>query len=215
MEPYQRTVANLAKRTYKTYTNLFKTVGFEVPDLINIANVHLVSFLGLFSLATMPHKYIDFLEAHEVKYQKKADSEAILDKDKANLTLFMKQRMEDVVRVCRQKARNIKGMQVEDFLIFYGANKPPAIKRLLLEDHESLGFRKLDMGSFKSIKKRMQIKDQTIPFQFAGNWYIAVPLPKRELTMLDFSGAGLDPYDNIHNKNPEQIILERDSEKEF
>lgn len=215
MAPYQSVIASVSKKTYKVYINLFKSVGFDERDLININNVHLTSFLGLYSMETMPHKYIDFLEAHESKFHKSAGSEDVIDKNKANLTIFLKQRMEDLVRICRQKARNIKGVQIDEFSVFYGPTKPPKILRLLLEDHQAFGFKKLDMGSFKSIKKRMQIKDQTIPFEFAGNWYVAVPLPKRELSIVDFCGADLDPYDSIHNKDPEQLILEQEKENWF
>ena len=41
-------------------------VGLELDDVINIANVHLVSFLGLFSLESMPEKYKEFVKKFKV-----------------------------------------------------------------------------------------------------------------------------------------------------
>lgn len=215
MAPYEKIITHLAKNTYYMYKNLFMLVGFEVEDVINIARIHLVSFLGLYKLDKVPNKLIDFLEVHWKKHIREANEEDIENKDRANMTMFMKQRMEDVVRVCRQKARNIKGMPVEEFYVYYGPKRPPKESWVLLEDHEKYGFRKLDMGSFKTIKRRQKIKSNDEPFKFAGNWYIAVTLEKRNLTLLDLSGAGYDPYDSIHNKNPEEIFFDKFNEEEF
>lgn len=231
MAPYQKIIEHLAKNTFYTYRNLFKMVGFDLDDVINVARIHLVSFLGLYKLDKTPKKYEEFLMVHWKKFNREANVDDIENKDRANLTMFMKQRMEDVVRVCRQKARNIKGMPVEEFFVFYGAERPPKDPRALLDNHEKYGFRKLDLGSFKSIKKRARKIKQELnkekginetvpeirfePFEHAGSWYVAVPLEKRNLTLLDFSGAGLDPYDSIHNRNPEQLFFDKFNEEEF
>ena len=50
MAPYMGIVANLTKNTFFTYFNLFKAVGMYQDDILNIGRVHLVSFLGLYSL---------------------------------------------------------------------------------------------------------------------------------------------------------------------
>lgn len=215
MAPYTQIISHQAKNTYYTYKNLFKTVGFELDDLVNIVKIHLVSFLGLFKMDKVPIKYDEFIVVFWNKNIRYPSEQEVENKDRANLTIFIKQRMEDLVRICRQKAKNIKGIQVDDYLIYCGPEKPPSNKKLLLEDHEKFNFKKIDLGSFKSIKKKMKIKNNDEPFQFAGYWYVAVPLPKRNLTLLDFSGAGLDPYDNIHNKNPEEILFEKLKEEEF
>lgn len=214
MKPFLAIIVNLAKNTYYTYRNLFRSVGFEVEDVINIGKVHLVSFLGLYSMEKMSQKYDEFVTKHYIKKGREPNENDTLDKNKANLTMFIKQRMEDVVRVCRQKARNIKGMPTEDYYVFVGSSKPPKNTRLLLEDHEKLGFKKLDTASYKTIKKRQKIKEDK-PFKFAGAWYIAVHLEKRNLSIADFTGADLDPYDSIHNKTPEEILIMEESEERF
>lgn len=215
MAPYTKIISRQARKTYNTYEGLFRLVGFDVEDLVSIARIHLVSFLGLYKLDKTPNKYIEFATTYWNKNIKEPNEQDVENKDRANLTMFMKQRMEDVVRVCRQKARNIKGLPMEDFYVFYGPKRPPKNPRMLLEDHEKYQFRKLDLASFKSIKKKLNIKNNEKPFKFAGYWYIAIPLEKRNLSSLDLSGAGLDPRDNIHNKNPEELLFGRLKEEEF
>lgn len=227
MEPYMKIVSIQAKKTFTTYLNLFKLVGLDYDDMVNIGRVHLVSFLGLFSLDKTPEKYREFVETHLRKTNSEPSAEVIDNKNRANLTLFMKQRMEDVVRVCRQKARNIKGMATDEFYVFYGPKRPPRNVRKLLEDHEKYGFKKMDIAAFKTIRKRV-MKDKkakrTKPIQptksheilnFAGSYYVSIPLEHRDLTVLDFAGANLDPYDNIHNKSPEELMLHNLDINEF
>jgi hypothetical protein len=206
MKPFMPIASYMAKNTYSVYKNLFNMVGFEVEDIINIANVHLVSFLGLYSLDKMPEKYNDFINKFKGLQNRVPDEVDLLDKNQANLTLFLKQRMEDVVRVCRQKARNIKGLPSEEYYYYYGPKKPPKIKRDLIKNYEKLGFRKLDTAVYKSIKKKVGTLYGST-FLFNDNYYVAVPLEQKSLKMDDFSGAGMNPHDNIHNMNPEDAFF--------
>lgn len=215
MAPFMRVVVNQAKNTFYTYKNLFQLVGFTMDDIVNIGRIYLVGFLGLYSLEKVPEKYEAFEEVFFNKYSKVPTQFDITNKNKANLTMQLKQRMETLVRVCRQKARNIKGFPTEDFYIFYGPKRPPKNLTKLLENHEKYQFRKLDLASFKSIKKKMKIKTNDKPFQFAGYWYVAVPIGKRSLCVEDFAGAGFDPYDSIHNRNPEELLFDRIDQEQF
>lgn len=206
MRPYKGIASHMAKNTFYTYRNLLSMVGFELDDVINIANVHLVSFLGLFSLDKMPEKYREFVDAHYIKFSKDPQEGDITNKNRANCTIFLKQRMEDLIRVCRQKARNIKGLPSEEFFFYYGPKRPPRILRNLIDNHEKFGFRKLDTAVYKSIKKKIKTEDCPV-FKFDNNYYVAVPVEQKILSLSDISGAGLDPYDNQHNMTPEQMLF--------
>lgn len=206
MEPYKAIAAHMARNTFFTYRNLFHLIGFESEDLINIANVHIVSFLGLFSLEKLPEKYQEFFKSFDAIHKEGPQSEDILNKNKANCTLFLKQRMEDVVRICRQKAHNIKGYPTEEHYFYSGSNPPPALLRDLIDKHEKLGYKKLSTAVYKSIKKKVHpvLTDGPV-FEFNQHYYVAVPIDQKNLSLDDFSGAGLDPHDNLHNKTPEEI----------
>lgn len=206
MKPFMHIVTHLSKNTFFRYQNLFHLVGFELEDVINIASVHLVSFLGLFSLEKMPVKYKEFVKLFKHIQEKSPKDRDILDKNQANFTMFLKQRMEDVVRVCRQKVKNIKGIPYEECRYYYGPKKPPKNLRSLLKNYEKLGFRKLDSAVFKTIKKKAGLVHTSL-FDFAGNYYIAVPIENRSLCLKDFSGADMDPRDSLHNMNPEDIYF--------
>jgi hypothetical protein len=227
MAPYNKIVSIQARKTFYAYANLFKLVGMELEDLNSIGHVHLVSFLGLYSFR-VPEKLREFVVAQVIKTGKLPPAWVQDAKNKANLTLFLKQRMQDVVRICQQKARNIKGQPTEEFYVFYGPKRPPKNPRELIDNYEKMGFRKLDIASFKTIRKRvMKLDDedaitktgnQEKPFEilkFAGSYYISVPLDHRDLTVHDFAGADMDPYDSIHNKNPEQLYLEQADQEQF
>jgi hypothetical protein len=206
MEPYQRIAIKLATKSFFTYRPLLILVGLEKEDLINIANVHLVSFLGLFSLEKMPTKYEEFVKTFS-RYQSQAPKkDDLLDKNKANFTLFLKQRMEDLIRICRQKAKNIKGFSVEGFFYCYGPKLPSKNSQDLVKNYERLGFKKLDASVYKSIKKRAEVFDNS-PFIFGNNYYIAIPLPNKTLSVVDLDGADVSPRGTLHNMNPEELFF--------
>jgi|ERR1035437_4430841 hypothetical protein len=211
MAPYIAIVKHCANNTFAMYRNLFFSVGFERDDLINIGKVHLISFLGLFSLEKMENKYVDFMEVYEHKNNKLPDEFAMLSKNRANFTMFLKQRMEDVVRICRQKTRNIRGLPTEEYYAYNGPNPPPAERRELLENYAQFGFRKMDIAVFKSIRKKVRTLDKNL-FQFNNTWYVAVQLDHRALAFADLAGAGLDPHDSLHNLNPEQVLYNKEQD---
>lgn len=214
MKPFLPIAAHMARNTYYMYKNLFQMVGFEVDDVINIANVHLISFLGLFSLDKMPSRYDDFVRIYRNTNRPDPTQEQIQNKDKADCTLFMKQRMEDVVRVCRQKARNIKGLPTEEYFFYFGKRKPPAVLRDLVDDCERYGYRKLDQAVYKSIRKKIRVNDSPV-FRFNDMYYVAVPVEQKHLQITDFIGAGMDPSDNMHNMNPESIFFAIEDDVSF
>jgi hypothetical protein len=207
MKPFKHIAFDFAKNTYYRNEELFRIVGFEMEDVVSIANIHIVNFLGLFSLKQMPSKFRSFIRLFTKLQDHRPTKKDLLDKDQANFTLFLKQRMIDLIRICRQKANNIKGMKVESYAYFYGAELPPKNVRDLLEDHEKYHFRKLAPAVFRTIRKRAHLIDVTM-FDFKGCYYIAVPIDQSYLKKKDLAGSCMDPYDNIQNKNPEEVCSE-------
>lgn len=206
MKPFEAIAVHMARNTFYTYKNLLAIVGFELEDVINVSKIHLVSFLGLFTLDKMPEKYKEFVDNYFINNGQDPNEHQVLDKNRANCTLFVKQRMEDLIRVCRQKARNIKGLPAEEYYFYYGQSEPPAFLRDLIGSHEQFGYKKLDTAVYKSIRKKVKVEDGPV-FKFNGNYYIAVPTDQKHLQVTDLIGAGMDPYDSLHNMSPEQIFF--------
>jgi hypothetical protein len=166
----------------------------------------LVSFLGLYAIEKMPEKLkkyeVDF-HIDNKEFPQKSDLE---QKNKANFTYFFKQRMGDLVRVCKQKVRNIKGKQSEEFLVFYGKNEPPKYLNGLIEEYKSHGYKKLDLAVFKSIRKKINVEVDCTMFKSEDVWYIAIPLEQSNLDLEDIIGSDCNPYENRHNMGPDEIL---------
>lgn len=213
MQPYMGVIKNLSKNTYYTYQSLLAMVGMDLDDVINIGRVHLTSYLGLFSIRTESPRLEMFKDRfYEDKGYPASDND-ILNKDKADLTSFIKQRYEDLIRICRQKGRNIKGHCVEEFFAYKGPLPPPEVLRLLIEDHEKYGFKKIDQASFRTVKKKARPESNV--FEYNGLWYVAVLVEHKNLGIEDFTGAGMSPYDNVHNMTPEQILFKKRGESDM
>lgn len=213
MAPYMKIVEHFTKNTFFTYFNLFKAVGMYHDDVLNIGRVHLVSFLGLYSLNRMEAKKALFVETF-TKFNFKAPEDYDFDnKNKANFTMFFKQRMEDLVRVCRQKVRNIKGQPSEEYVVFCGSDKPPKYPKRLTKEYDQLGYKKIDFAIFKSIRKKADVNHDATIFQFNDIWYVALALEQKQLDLDDIVGSGSDPYENVHNMQPDELYKEKEFEE--
>jgi hypothetical protein len=207
MQPYMKIVEHLTKNTFFTYFNLFKSVGMYHDDVLNIGRVHLVSFLGLYALDKVKDKEKEWIVKFIIKNKKDPEEKDYDQKNKANFTMFFKQRMEDLVRVCRQKARNIKGQPSEEYVIFCGKNRPPKYHKKLLKDYEELEYKKMDFPTFKSIRKKANVNSDATIFEFSGFWYVAIALEQKNLDIDDIIGSDSNPYHNEHNMQPDELYV--------
>lgn len=206
MDPYYKIVENFTRNTFYVYKSLFLMVGMDLEDILNVGQVQLISYLGLFALERNPKKLADFrrnFRSHNSIICSKND---VLDKNKANFTCFLKQRMEDLVRVCKQKAKNIKGVVAEDFVVFRGTKNPPKDIEDLLDNYEKHGYSPLTTTAFKTIKKRMNKKQEGPVYLDDNIWYVCVPIRKKTLSLVDFTCNNYDPHDNLHNMTPEEVL---------
>jgi len=206
MAPYYKIVESFTRNTFYVYKSLFLMVGLDLEDVFNNGQVQLISFLGLFALEKNPKKLADFKRSYRSRNSIVCSKDNVLDKNKANFTCFLKQRLEDMVRVCRQKAKNIKGVVAEDFIVFRGTKQPPKDIEELLQDYERYGFHPLTTTAFKTIKKRMNNKQEGPVYLDGKTWYVCVPVRKKTLNLNDFACNNYNPYDNLHNMTPEEVF---------
>lgn len=214
MKPFNYLISLCAKKTYYTYIGLFQSIGMDWEDIVSIGKTHLVSYLGLFSVQ-IPEKMDKFIDRIYDATGEAPTVADILDKDKADFTSFLKQRMEDLVRICRQKVRNIRGKLADEFLVFYGPKTPPDDHSKLIKGYGKLGFRKLDVYKFKTLKRKAVNQQKGPVYEINGLFYVTIRIDHRPLTVHDLAGAGLDPYESIHNMNPEEIMLQIATEANF
>lgn len=206
MEPYNKIVENFSRNTFYIYRNLFLMVGLDLEDVLNNGQVQLISFLGLFALERNPKKLADFKRSFRSRNSIICAKSDVLNKNQANFTCFLKQRLDDMVRVCKQKAKNIKGVIAEEFVVFKGTKRPPKDIEDLLENHEKYGYSSLTTTAFKTIKKRMSNRQEGPIYLDGKVWYVCVPIRKKNLTLTDFTCNNSNPYDNLHNMNPEEVL---------
>lgn len=214
LAPYAYVINSQSGKTFSTYKKLFWAVGLDFSDLVRTSEAHLISFLGLFAIEVDKAKFAKFEEAFLFKNKYLPAERDILDKNRAIFTMFLKQRMEDMVRVCRQKVRNVRGVPMQQYHLYSGKTLPMVNNEELIANHEKNGFRKVDAAIFRAIKKKAK-PENPLSFNFNGLWYISIPTNYKPLELLDFSNAGLDPRDTLHNRTPEDIVIMDESSKRW
>lgn len=211
MAPYAGIISMLSKNTFFVYANLFRAVGMGYEDIQNIGRVHLVSFLCLYSMESSKEKkdqYIERIVQSEYRMPEEKDFD---QKNKANFTFFLKQRMEDLVRVCRQKVRNINGYPYEEYVVFCGKENLPKNIYRLMKNYEELGYKKIDFSIFKSIRKKSNVSKDSNVFKFEDMWYVALATDQKKIAQEDIEVSDFSPHDNSHNLRPDEFYIEKES----
>lgn len=214
LSPFFPIIHKISGKNYSTYKKLFYSVGLNFDDIVRINEAHLISYLGLFRIEKDETKYASFVDKFREKNHFLPTENDVLDKNKANFTSFLKQRMEDTVRICRQKVRNVRGVPMQAYHFFFGPEVPTGTNEEIIAGHEKYSLRKVDPAIFRAIKKKAKPFNPE-QFFFNNSWYLAIPTNYRALEASDFLTADLDPRDAVHNKNPEELILMSESTKNW
>lgn len=209
MQPYEGLIRKFSNKMHRHNKRLMESIGFLEEDLQNISRVHLVTFLGLFTLERNEDAYDRYIDVF-LDYHKRMPTENdLLDYNKAVFTKFLKQRAKDMVRICTQKVRNIKGNLLEKFTVFKGKNKPPEDLRPLFISPKSFGYRTILANTFHERRVKLEKNGQKPPIYFLdGFYYIYVPAQNKTLTAEDLSCSVLGTHDNIYGMTAD-LILEK------
>lgn len=211
--PYLPIIQNQARKTFVINASLFISIGMDIECIVNIGRVHATSFLNLFTMEKQPEKMEKFIDTHVKKKGREPDLFDVGEKNKANFTYFIKQRYEDLVRICKQKVRNVDGVASEDFVAFSG-KEPPRYPHRLLKEFSQLGFRKLDPSVFRTIKKRARPNNPDF-FQYNGLWFIVIRIEREKLTLDDLVASDISPLDPAHANDPETRFMACQEEDRF
>jgi hypothetical protein len=213
LSPYKAIIQYLSVNTYYMYKALFDIVGLLLDDIISVGEVHLYNFLGLFSLEKNPKKMKEFRSIFKKMFKKKATLDDILIKNKNSFQSFLRQRMEDLVRICKQKARNIKGASIENYVVFASMLPPQHDPLEIIAHYKSLGYKKINNYVYERIKRKA--KNPNKVFEFEGKWYIIIPINNAGINEEAMVNSVLNPKENEHNLDPETLLFNKEQNKIF
>jgi hypothetical protein len=208
---FSYTVKTLTLNTFNAYRGLFGTVGLEYEDLVSIAYVHLTSFLGLFSIFSnedVKQRFTERFQKEQTANPKELD---FFKKEKANFASFLNQRMEELVRICKQKSRNIGTANYSDTSFFKSPDKIE-LNEEIANNYKKHNLSKIDLMSFRSIRNQANPKNKRC-FLFENNWYYSISLAKKTISYYDFDSIKDDYHDNIHCMTPEQAFAMKEEEQ--
>lgn len=152
IKKYEKAAYKIAKETYNENFETMKNSGLEVEDVCNIALVHLVSYLGCYSLQFSDNGK---LKIEEKKKKMELAEEEIKRKDLSNMMVFIQQRMKDLIRVFRQKNKNVFGENLVAVLFQLVDREKPCTDLELLKAPDKYGYRRVLPSQYKEVKKKL------------------------------------------------------------
>jgi len=204
---YATSIKSIGGRFCSKNHVLFRSMGFDHEDVISFCEVQAWSYISNFSIITKPEAMEKFLVKRKSDYPDRPDltSDEIRRKDNSNFMTFLTQRLSDLVRVFKQKNRNIRG--TKEISSFYLKTKQAqdVTQELIVEDPEKYGFIQLTKKDVLDLKKRVGPKFKYADFSFEGHSYIYISYVP-SLSKLDVVAALNDPHSNLFYMSPDAIM---------
>jgi hypothetical protein len=205
IKKYEKAAYKVAKESFNKNYDSMKNSGLEIEDACNIALVHLVSYLGCFSLQYSEHGRSKVEE--KKKNEDLSDSE-IQRKDLSNLMTFIEQRMKDFVRVFKQKNKNILGEKSVAVLFQLVDKESPCSDQELLRAPKRYGYRKVSASLYKEIKRKLGSYPQVGRFVLGDTVYRYVQTTNNPVWISDSENS-----DDILSFNPQNYTQPQDLEE--
>lgn len=205
---FEEMIRNISNKIYARNINIFKTVGLEMDDLINIGRVHTVSFISMCGLKENSHLMKEFIIQHKkLKGKNSTPTERdIFLKECYNLGKFLNQRLQEVATFSDRKNSNIRGTKSEKVFFVGDSSQNPSDEELLL-DCKKHGYKKIAKSDFKKMAKENGVTGQKM-FKNKENQVVrAVYLRGSFLKKEDVEESYIDPSNSIYNQNPEDVLI--------
>jgi hypothetical protein len=211
LEKFEEMLQNIANKIYMRNIQVFKTVGFEMEDLHQIARVHTVSFISMGGLYENPEKMEKFRQRH--KKLKGEDSEPteyeIFKKECYDLARFLNQRIQETAKFCKIKNTNIRGTKNQKKFYIGDPTKNPSDIQLF-ENAKYYGFKKITEKRYKELVKENKVKNKQAFLTNDNQMVRAVYIKGSFLTEQDLENTDIDSKTNQYYQDPLEAMLQNE-----
>lgn len=211
LEQFEEMLVNISNKMYVKNIEVFKTVGFEMEDLQNIARIHTVSFIGMSGVYENPDKMKAFVKLHKNKFGKESEPTKmdIFKHECYNLARFLNQRMQEVARFSKIKNANIRGTRNQKrFYIGTPRNNPDDLE--LFENPKYYGYERITEKKFNKLLKENNPNDKYAFLTNDNKLVRAVYIRGSVLNSNDVENTHMDPRINHYYKDPEESLIEEE-----
>jgi hypothetical protein len=200
---------NMAGKNYFTNVATYNITGFELEDIRSIAQIHVVSFIGMSGLKENKDKMEKFISIHK---QRNGQDSIPTEKDIFTyechaLSSFLKQRLNELVRFCKNKNAKIRGTR-NLRMFFVGPGDLDPTDEELVAKHKKIGFEKISSATFVKIRTKNKPVDRAnFIDKDTGNRLRGIYHEGSDLTIDDIDCTALDFSLNAFYMNPEDIMI--------
>lgn len=210
LKQFENAAYKCARDSFFGEKDTYIASGMELEDVCSIAQVHLVSYLGLYSIEHVPDQMEKFVNKYEKTNGKKPDEKEIKRKNLSNMICFISQRLRDLIRICKQKNRNITGENVTYEIYKLTGKEKECSDWALSLSPESYGFEKISRAEKIKVGSHI-IRDAAMErVEHKGRVYRVIS----DVTGVTWLSNHNDPS-NLPIFNPQDKILNPEEIEDF
>ena len=208
---YNSVINTASRKIYSVFTKAFRRSGMDQEDVTSLARVHIVSYIGLFSIESSPSKLLDFQNSFE-KANGYPPSQDDLDKKNSKIAYsFIYQRLLENALHCKRKViREFKKEYINLYFLSTSKESVEKSKKLqtksFLKRSVEIGFIEIDEVSALELANK---NDAKIPNSGTVEFKDGSSIRVIRKTLLK-QPASWDLSDRDTEENPEEAYLKKE-----
>ena len=104
---FRREILSTSNIIYFKNKSIFDRMGMDIKDIISISQVHLISYIGAFSLIHSEEKLKRYMEKYRIILGREPEEADVLKKDRINFISFLNQRLLEMVNYSVRELQKI------------------------------------------------------------------------------------------------------------
>jgi hypothetical protein len=199
LERYRPLTRKLAGQNFRRFSTLYAIMGMAIEDVDSVAQVQLVSYLGVFSVEHHEESAKKFEQESIEKTGQLPSIQEVKDADIKRMASFIGQRLLDFARVCSQKSKSVETGSIVYQMYALDRAEKPCNDSALREDPAKYGFKKIPQHVAAKVRKAAGRK-------FHGSERFEVDGKVYRLVHETFARVSLDRFadhDNLLVFNPQ------------
>jgi hypothetical protein len=210
IENYRSVIKEATRSVFASFGTSLKAAGIEIEDLRSIASIHIVSYIGLFSLSNNEKKKQEFCDFFEKKNGRPPLMSDIDQKDKSNAYFFLKQRLLENASQYKNRSMKIYGANKQT-RYFIGNEKNTISAERFIKKAEKLGFIEISESEAKTLVDKLP-KEGVVKTKYGQmlrtvNYYTVSP--KNDKTYFDIF------LSSNQNNSPEKLLMRKELESQI
>lgn len=212
LKSVSKAVSYISRKIYNRYSYEFSFFGIQPEDVESVANVHAVSFFGLYGSENNPQAMDRYIKKKESQSGVVPDKAAIDKKEVSNMMSFIGHRLEDFAFQVKKKCTNSPGFRECKMYVQVIPGQWPSHHNDLVENPSKYGWAAVSRRHYKTLGSMAKGMVPGESFTYNGKNYMLGEPNNSWIDIWDYRGGRFKDFGELGTEHlspsTEDVLLE-------